>query len=194
MEKKELYRPGEEIVETERLLLRRLRPEDYRAMAAWDMDERVYKYLLGSACKTPEEPLAWLPKKDPASRTNILMLVMAKADGHAVGIYALNHDTERDVWTLSYVNRYDDWGKGYTTEGMKALMDHAAKEYGARTFEGECAKENAGSAGVMKKLGMVYDHSSSYEKNDGSAVFESDVYVLRLQGNDGDNPFCSPGC
>ena len=32
----------------------------------------------------------------------------------------------------------------------------------------------------MKKLGMVYDRSSSYKKNDGSAEFESDVYMLRL--------------
>ena len=38
MEKKELYRPGEEVVETERLVMRRLRPEDYLAMAAWDME------------------------------------------------------------------------------------------------------------------------------------------------------------
>ena len=67
-----------EVVETERLSMRRLLPEDYKAMAAWDMDERVYKYLLGNACKTPEEPLAWLPKKDPTSKVNILMLVTAK--------------------------------------------------------------------------------------------------------------------
>ena len=41
-----------ETVETNRLHMRRLMPDDYKAMAAWDMDERVYKYLLGSACKT----------------------------------------------------------------------------------------------------------------------------------------------
>ena len=62
------------------------------------------------------------------------MLVLDKEDGHAVGTYALNHVVDRDVWTLSYVNRYDDWGKGYTTEGMKAFMEHATKVYGARTF------------------------------------------------------------
>lgn len=167
-----------ERIETDRLIMRRLMPEDYLEMTAWDMDERVYKYLLGNACKTPEDPLSWLPKKDPHSRTNILMIVHAKADGHAVGIYALNHIIDRDVWTLSYVNRYDDWGKGYTAEGMKALMDHAIKEYGARTFEAECAKTNNGSARVMQKLGMVYDHDSSYTKSDGSVTFESVVYTL----------------
>ncbi len=169
-----------ETVETDRLILRRLVPEDYLAMAAWDMDERVYKYLLGTACKSPEEPLSWLPKKDPNSKTNILMLVKDKSDGHAVGIYALNHDVSRDVWTLSYVNRYDDWGKGYTVEGMKAQMDHAVKEYGARKFEGECAKENVGSSKVMEKLGMVYDHDSSYTKVDGSVTFESEVYLITV--------------
>ena len=160
-----------DVIETERLVMRRLMPEDYKAMAAWDMDERVYKYLIGSACKTPEEPLVWLPKKDPTSRVNILMLVSAKADGHAVGIYAINHDVERDVWTLSYVNRYDDWGKGYSVEGMKALMEHAVKEYGAHTFEGDCARENTGSRRVMEKLGT---------KSDGSATFESDVFTLTI--------------
>lgn len=171
----------EETVESERLVMRRLMPGDYKAMAAWDMDERVYRYLMGSACRTPEEPLAWLPRKDPNSATNILMLVRARDDGHAVGIYALNHDIGRDVWTLSYVNRYDDWGKGYTVEGMKALMDHAVKNYGARMFEGECARENTGSAGVMRKLGMTYDHDSSYSKYDGSRTFESEVYRLTVK-------------
>ena len=175
-----LYNPGEEIIESERLILRRLRPSDYLAMSAWDMDERVYQYLMSSACKTPEEPLVWLPKKDPKSKDNILMLVLDKSDGHAVGTYALNHIPDKDVWTLSFVNRYDDWGKGYTTEGMKAFMEHAVRIYGARNFEGECAKENIGSARVMQKLGLVYDHSSSYSKSDGSATFDSDVYVLTV--------------
>lgn len=170
-----------ETVESKRLSMRRLMPEDYKAMAAWDMDERVYKYLLGSPCKTVEEPLVWLPKKDPNSRVNILMFVTDKSDGHAVGIYALNYIQERDSWSLSYVNRYDDWGKGYTVEGMKALMDHAVKVYGAHKFEGECAKENVGSARVMQKLGMTFDHDSSYTKSDGSKTFESEIYTLTVE-------------
>ena len=64
---------------------------------------------------------------------------------------------------------------------MKALMEHTVKEYGARSFEGECAKENTGSRRVMEKLGMVYDHSSSYTKNDGSATVESDVFSLTVE-------------
>ena len=166
-----------EVIETERLTMRRLMPDDYKLMAAWDMDERVYKYLLSPPCKTPEEPLTWLPKKDPTSKINILMLVSAKEDGHAVGIYALNHDIEKDVWSLSYVNRYDDWGKGYTVEGMKALMEHTENVYGARVFVGECAKENVSSRRVMEKLGMTYWKDSQYSKLDGSVTFDSCIYI-----------------
>ena len=36
MNRDQLYNPGEEIVETDRLLMRRLRPDDYMAMSAWD--------------------------------------------------------------------------------------------------------------------------------------------------------------
>ena len=62
-----------ELIETERLTMRRLMPDDYKLMAAWDMDERVSRYLLSSACKTPEEPLTWLPKKDPTSKPSGVM-------------------------------------------------------------------------------------------------------------------------
>ncbi len=36
---------------------------------------------------------------------------------------------------------------------MKALMNHAVSVYGAHFFEGECAKENTGSAKVFAKTG-----------------------------------------
>ncbi|MBP5298866.1 MAG: amino acid racemase, partial [Lachnospiraceae bacterium] len=45
----ELALQDKEIVESERFTMRRLMPDDYKLMAAWDMDERVYKYLLGNA-------------------------------------------------------------------------------------------------------------------------------------------------
>ena len=61
---------------------------------------------------------------------------------------------------------------------MRGLIDHAIKVYGAHSFEGECAKENPGSARVMEKLGMAYDHDSTYTKNEGSRSFESVVYKL----------------
>lgn len=45
-------------------------------------------------------------------------------------------------------------------------------------------KEMSNTKGrVMQKLGMTYDRSSSYTKNDGSATFESDIYVLKVGEN-----------
>lgn len=91
-------------------------------------------------------------EKDPASKVNILMLVSAKEDGHAVGIYALNHDVERDVWTLSYVNRYDDWGKGYSVEGMKALMEHAVKNMEHTRLRESAPGRTSAAEGLWRRL------------------------------------------
>ena len=114
-------------------------------------------------------------------KLNEKWVITLKDNNIPIGNISVNGiEKKHNYCNVGYVILYNYWGKGYATEGMKAFMDHAVKVYGARSFEGECARENVGSAMVMKKLGMVYDHSSSYSKNDGSATFESDVYVLNI--------------
>ena len=180
MYRNELYNPGEEIIETDRLIMRRLRPDDYLAMAAWDMDERVYKYLMSSVCKTPEEPLVWLPKKDPTSKINILMLVIDKEDGHAVGTYALNHVVERDVWTLSYVNRFDDWGKGYATEALTGVIRYLSGEEGIRVITAWCASDNIGSMKTMEKAGMRHISTEKNALEVNGKTYDKLIYEYEL--------------
>ncbi len=171
----------EETVESKRFVMRRVMPYDYREMAAWTLDERVYTYLLGNPVKKPEDIMNFSRRKDPNSKTNYVMIVRQKEDGHAVGIIGAVYEPEHNAWEMSYSIRYDDWGKNCATEATQALMDYIEKEHGTSNFMGECAKENIGSAKVLQKLGMVYDHDSSYTKHDGSRTFESAVYVLRKQ-------------
>lgn len=101
----------------------------------------------------------------------------------ADGLRKKEYDDDGSIGHNGTEYGYDDWGKGYTVEGMKALMNHAVRVYGARSFEGECAKDNVGSARVMQKLGMVSDHVSSYSKSDGSATFESEIYRITVDEN-----------
>lgn len=168
----------EETIETERLVLRRVMASDYKEMTAWTMDERVYKYLLGNPCKKPEDAMTFLRRNDPNSKKHYVFIEHAKEDGHAIGLIASVLNKETDTWSISYNCRYDDWGKGYTTEAAKAVMDYVRMNNGAHRFEAECANENIGSAKVMQKLGMKFDHYASYTKHDGSVTFESSVYIL----------------
>ena len=74
-------------------------------------------------------------------------------------------------------NDYDEIILGspiWNSKGVPAINAFLKDEKAA-------AKVNVGSAKVMEKLGMKYDHSSSYTKNDGSVTFESDVYTLTIK-------------
>lgn len=169
----------EETIESERFIMRRVMPYDCYEMAAWLHDDRVYTYLLGNPVEKPEDAMTFLRRNDPSSKEHYVMIVHDKADGHAVGIIASVYKAEYDAWEVSYSIRYDDWGKNCATEATQALMDYVEKEHGICNFMGECAKENVGSRRVLQKLGMIYDHASSYTKRDGSKTFESEVYVLK---------------
>lgn len=170
----------DEKVETDRLIMRRVMPSDVPDMGAWTTDARVSKYLLRKEANDPMDILDGFRRKDPNSKENILMIERSKDDNRAMGLCGAFYNGEEDVWELAYTLRYDEWGKGYTTEACRALIDYVSKNFGAHSFRAECAKENVGSSKVLKKLGMAYSHDSSYSKKDGSATFESEIYVLKL--------------
>ncbi len=169
----------EEVVETERLVMKREMPSDCAEAFEWCSDERVYIFRLANAAKNPEEVMDFLESADPNDRNKIIMLIRSRMDGHAIGTVGAFRE-DKDRWTVAYCIRHDDWGKGYTPEAVRALMDYVGKEYGARVFEAECAKENTASNRVAQKLGMKKTGESSYSKNDGSRTFESNLYRIEL--------------
>ena len=167
----------DETIETDRLILRRLMPTDYKAMSAWTKDARVYKYLLGNPIQDEQDIINYIRRNDPNSKSRYVMLILDKKDGHAIGVVGCSYDKEDTSWEISYSIRYDDWGKGYSTEAAIGLRDYLIDENGATLFKGECAKENIASRRILEKMGLVYNHDSSYTKHDGSVTYESMVYM-----------------
>lgn len=171
---------GEEEILTPRTVLRREMPADFRDAFAWSGDARVYRFLLASPCRRPEDMLPWLRRQDPNSKDDYVMIIRSRTDGHAIGTVAVFRDPEGEIWTLAYNLRRDEWGKGYATEAARALIDYVRDNRGARVIEAECAIENTASARVMERLGMAPCRESSYRKHDGSAQFPSRVYRMEL--------------
>lgn len=171
----------EEKVESERLVLKRRMPSDvYEAHEAWAGDERNMEYMIGGVISSAEDMFPMFEKSDPNSKTHYLMIARSKADGHAVGVIALNSETERQGYELSWMVRYDDHNKGYCTEMAKAMMEYLKEKENITSFWAECADENMGSVKVMGKLGMVPVEKSTYKKRDGSRKFESTIYQVKL--------------
>src|SRR5690348_15555491 len=81
-----------------------------------------------------------------------------KEHGAFVGWFLLRPEPEGplDEVELGYRLRQAAWGRGYATEGSRALLRKAFTELGVRMIWAETMSVNHGSRNIMAKLGMTH--------------------------------------
>lgn len=173
IEERKLEKP---VIETERLILRPLDPEDYLAAFEWCGDPRVNKYMLYSLYKNAEDVRSWIETIDHSNPDAYEYGFVEKESGLLIGSGGLYYHADIDVWAVGYNIRFDRWGKGYTTEAEKAIIDYVKTVRNIRELQGEFAVDNVGSGRVMEKLGMRFLKDTEYTKWDGSATFKAKIY------------------
>lgn len=163
-------------VETERLILRNLVPEDYQAAFKWCGDPKVNKYMIYPLYKRAEDVRTWIESLDADNPDNYDLGFVLKETGELIGSGGICYVPNRDVWVIGYNLRADQWGKGLTPEAIQGLIDYVGKTRKIRAIEGQFAAENYKSQRVMEKLGMHYVRDTEYEKLDGSASYKGKVF------------------
>lgn len=162
-------------LETERLIIRDILPEDAEAVFGWAGDPVVNKYMIYPKHQSPEHTRAWLMTRDLDSPDSIDLGFELKETGQLIGMGGLFYHPETDVWTVGYNLRADKWGNGYVPEAIAAIIEYVRSIREVKAIEGEYAAENEKSGRVMDKLGMTFVRDSEYTKFDGSATFKSKV-------------------
>src|SRR5450755_1547507 len=91
---------------------------------------------------------------------------------------------EDGVAELGYRLRRPAWGKGYATEGSRALIDKGFTEFGARRVVAETLAGNLGSRRVLEKSGLSQVGTfASAEPDAGQSVEQGHVvYELTRAG------------
>jgi len=163
------------IIETERLIIRNLQPEDYKAAFKWCGDPRVNKYLIYPLYTDEEAVKRWLEgrKADEDNPDNYDLGFVLKETGELIGGGGLVYRPEDDVWGIGYNLCYDYWGHGYVPEAMNGIIAKIQETRKINILEGTFAKDNIKSQRVMEKLGMSFYEDTEYEKFDKSAKFEA---------------------
>lgn len=170
----------EEVLHTPHLTLRRQLPGDYREVFAWASDPEVCRWLKHAPVKTPEELIPLLERRDPNSTDCYTMLMCRREDGRAVGAVGIFRDRSRDVWSVAYNVRRDEWGKGYACEAARAMIGYVKSRFHAHTIEGECAMTNQASARVLVKLGMTEVGRGSFEKHDSGEIIQTRIFRMTV--------------
>jgi RimJ/RimL family protein N-acetyltransferase len=147
-------------LETERLVLRRFTKDDVENLVALDGDPAVMRYITGGPA-TPRETLehdhlphylAYYERYEGYG----FWAVVEKASGEFLGWFHFRPHGEApaDEPELGYRLRRSAWGKGYATEGSRALIRKGFTELGVRRVVAYAYGENVASTRVMEKVGM----------------------------------------
>ncbi len=148
-------------LETDRLILRRFTDADVDNLTALDADPEVMHFITNGA-PTPRGEVEqdvlprflWYYETFPAWG---FYAVVERASGDFIGWFHLRpapDDGVPDEPELGYRLRRAAWGKGYATEGSRALVDKAFTDLGATRVFAQTMAVNAASRRVMEKAGM----------------------------------------
>lgn len=142
-------------LQTERLLLREFTMDDFAAVHSFASDVRIAEYVdwgPNTTGETQEFLDMCLAAHRGAVRTNIILAVTFPG-GEPFGSVGLA--VERGRGELGYVIDADHWGHGYATEAAASLLRFGKETLGLRDITATCRPENAASARVLEKIGMV---------------------------------------
>jgi RimJ/RimL family protein N-acetyltransferase/predicted enzyme related to lactoylglutathione lyase len=147
-------------IETERLLLRPLTPDDVDAAHAYMSLPEVAAYTPYEP-RTREQVAARLA--DPTfTRTTldaegqfVFLGIVLKETGRLIGDVLLAwHSEEHKSGEVGYQLHPDHWGRGYATEAAREALRLGFEELGLRRITARIDADNAASAGVLRRLGM----------------------------------------
>jgi RimJ/RimL family protein N-acetyltransferase len=155
-------RPVRILLETERLVLRGFTPADLDDLVALDSDPAVMHYITGGRT-TPREEVeddvlpAFLSYYERFAGYGF-WVAEEKSTAEFLGWLHLRPppDAAPDEPELGYRLRRAAWGKGYATEGSRALVAKGFAELGARRVNAETMAVNLASRRVMEKAGLRY--------------------------------------
>ncbi|MGV3696795.1 GNAT family N-acetyltransferase [Flavobacterium sp.] len=145
-------------LETERLFLRRLTKDDADEIFALRSNPEIMQYIPRPLAKSKEEALEHIAMIEDkiVNNTGINWGITLKGNSKVIGIigifqiYPENHRAE-----IGYMIFPDQFGKGYTTEAIKAVLEYGFDQMNLHSIEAIIDPGNIASERVLQKNGFV---------------------------------------
>ena len=148
------------ILETERLLLRKVTMDDAEDMFEYGSNDEVTKYVTWDTHKTIEDARGFIDfiLNKYAQQAVAPWGIEEKATGKFIGtidFFAWN--VAFKTAEIGYVIAPDYWGKGITAEAAAAITDFGFEKMELVRIQARCFVANIGSERVMEKIGMQFE-------------------------------------
>jgi RimJ/RimL family protein N-acetyltransferase len=142
-------------LETERLIIRNFRPDDWQELQALAIAYQASEWAqYDHPWPTSEEKVKgmaeWFAQRDG------YLAVCLKSSGALIGLLNIHHKQEAEgrVHGLGYVFHPDHHGRGYATEACRAGLDQVFGPWEADRIETGTHPDNAPSVRLLSKLGL----------------------------------------
>ena len=147
---------SKQTIETARLLLREMSPDDLDFVAAMLAHPEVMRYY--PKCYSRDEAAVWIERqmRRYARHGHGLWLAIERATGDPVGQVGLLIQQVRGVEEkeVAYLIHRPHWRRGFATEAGAAARDYAFAVLGRQRVIALIRPENVPSIGVARKLGL----------------------------------------
>jgi RimJ/RimL family protein N-acetyltransferase len=150
-------------LDTDRLVLRRFTDADVDNLVELDSDSEVMRFLTNGRPTTREaiehETLPLIIGTYKCLRGLGRMAAIERSTDAFIGWIGFDSPEDgrpRDEIELGYRLCRSAWGKGYATEGSRALIRKAFDEFGVRRIFAQTMAVNLASRRVMEKSGLRF--------------------------------------
>lgn len=149
-------------LETERVVLRRFTEQDVELLVELDSDPEVMHFITGGQSTSRQEVEteilpAYLEYYERYAGYGF-WAVIERPTGDFVGWFHFRPENEDhpDQVELGYRLRRSAWGKGYATEGSRALIEKGFRELAVERVYATTMVVNVASRRVLEKAGLRY--------------------------------------
>jgi ribosomal-protein-alanine N-acetyltransferase len=166
------------VLNTKRLRLRHLAPDDLSPLYALYRDAEMRKYYPDGirTLEETKEELDWFAQGDPRHPGLGLWATIERSSGEFLGRCGLLpwHIEGKDEVELAFMIKKERWREGLATEASHGIIKYAHQVLRLRRLICLVMPGNAASAGVAEKAGMSFEREFTDEHG------PSQLYALAL--------------
>ena len=162
---------------TDRLTLRRVRPSDLDALHGIFRLPEAMRYWSTPAHADIAETGAWLDRWLSAGPDRGSDDFIIERDGRVIG--------KAGAWRLPEVGfmlHPDDWGQGYASEAMRAVIAHLLATHQVPRLTAEADPRNTASLNLLARLGFTETHRAEKVFQWGDEWCDSVYFALQRPG------------
>ncbi|WP_329571514.1 GNAT family N-acetyltransferase [Kitasatospora sp. NBC_01266] len=148
------------LLQTPRLDLRRFRPEDAPALAAYRSDPTVARYQGWTAPVTPAqatELVRGFAAGDPGQPGWFQYAIELRADGRLIGDLGVCLHENLLQAELGFSLAPEHQGHGYAAEAVRAVLRELFEQRGLHRVSAECDTRNRSSARLLERVGFLVE-------------------------------------